>query len=79
MDISPTDHCLAEAMSLPPEARAYVAERLLASLDEEEPLTPEWAAEIDRRMAAHAKDPSKAKPIEDVLRRLDELAEGGRA
>ncbi len=39
----------AAALSLPPEGRARLAERLLASLDDDSELTAEWIAEAQRR------------------------------
>ena len=40
-----------EALGLPPQARAFVAERLIESLDmaPETELSPAWRAEIQRR------------------------------
>lgn len=40
---------LEAAMTLPPAERAELAERLLDSVDAGDPLSAEWAAEIDRR------------------------------
>ncbi len=46
-----TEKLLNEALRLPTEARALLAEKLLESLDYEEPfeVSPEWRAEIQRR------------------------------
>ena len=42
---------VAEALELPPTARAFVAEKLIESLDatSTSELTPEWKAEVRRR------------------------------
>jgi putative addiction module component (TIGR02574 family) len=34
------------------------------------PLTPKLKAEIDRRLAAHRRDPSHAKPLDEVIRKV---------
>ncbi len=46
-----TDTILNDALKLPLTVRAYVAERLIESLDEEKdlPLSPAWQEEIERR------------------------------
>ena len=46
-----TEHIVREALRLPREARAFLAEKLLASLDVEEPfsVSAEWKTEIARR------------------------------
>lgn len=48
---SQPDTILNEALKLPVAVRAYVAERLIESLDEENdlPLSPAWQEEIERR------------------------------
>ncbi|MBZ0255529.1 addiction module protein [bacterium] len=40
-----------EAMELPPEVRAFIAEKLIESLDQpaSKELSPEWKAEIKKR------------------------------
>ena len=46
-----SDTILNDALKLPLTVRAYVAERLIESLDEEKgaPLSPAWQEEIERR------------------------------
>ena len=34
------------------------------------PLTPKLKREIDRRLAAHRRDPSQAKPLDDLIRKV---------
>ncbi|MCP4642511.1 MAG: addiction module protein [bacterium] len=45
------DKIVADALSLPPEARAFVAERLLESLDADPgaELSPAWREEVGKR------------------------------
>ena len=49
--INQSDTILNDALKLPLTVRAYVAERLIESLDEEKglPLSPAWQEEIERR------------------------------
>jgi putative addiction module component (TIGR02574 family) len=58
-----TDRVLAEALKLPPEARAALAGKLIESLDDE--VDPEaeklWAIEIERRLAEL--DSGSVRPI----------------
>ncbi|MBI1783989.1 addiction module protein [Candidatus Sumerlaeota bacterium] len=45
------DQIIAESLALPPQARAYVAEKLNESLEaaQDADLTPAWREEIQRR------------------------------
>ena len=66
---------LAQAMSLSPADREAVAEQLLLTVDQPEdgaPLSPEWQAEIDRRVAAYER--GEADPI-DAFEHLRSLRE----
>ena len=62
--------CEAQALGLPLEERALLAERLLASLDE--PADPDserlWLEEAERRYRAYKDGSLSARPAEDVLR-----------
>jgi putative addiction module component (TIGR02574 family) len=62
----------AEAMRLPPRSRARLAERLIASL-EQEPADPHaeklWTAEAQRRVDELAGGKLEAVPAETVLAR----------
>ncbi len=46
-----TEELISNALQLPPDIRALIAEKLLESLDYEEPfdLSQEWKAEIEQR------------------------------
>jgi putative addiction module component (TIGR02574 family) len=63
---------LDELMQLPANERAEIALELWDSVDENDlpPLTPEQMDEIDRRIAEHERDPSRAIPWEVVRDRL---------
>ena len=69
---------LDELMQLSPAERLDVAERLLESVDPNDPnivddlapLTDEQMQEIRRRIAEHERDPSSAIPWEEVRARL---------
>jgi putative addiction module component (TIGR02574 family) len=66
---------LSELLKLPADARAELAMALWESLSAEEreaefALTPDQAAELDRRWAEHLRNPQSAIPWEDVLRSL---------
>ena len=55
------------AMTLTVSERAALAQRLLASLDEDQELDDAWAAELDRRIAAIESGEMKTIPIAEAL------------
>lgn len=66
---------LSEILKLPANERAELAMALWQSLtdaerDAELVLTPEQAAELDRRWAEHLADPTSAIPWEAIRRKL---------
>jgi putative addiction module component (TIGR02574 family) len=65
---------LQELLKLTPAERIELAQDLWdsipASSDDLPPLTPEQTAEIDRRLAEHDHDPSRAIPWDVVRARL---------
>jgi putative addiction module component (TIGR02574 family) len=63
---------LAELMELTPTERIELAEDLLESVGPGDipPLTAEQQQEIERRLAEHARDPSRASSWEEVKARL---------
>jgi len=70
-----TEATLEGLLKLPPAERAEIAMALWDSLDDtqreaELSLTPEQAAELDRRLSEHVADPSSAIPWEEVSRRM---------
>lgn len=66
---------LSELLKLPSRERAELAMALWESLSDSEreaelALTPEQAAELDRRLAEHLANPGSAIPWEEVRRKL---------
>jgi putative addiction module component (TIGR02574 family) len=63
------DQILKEAMSLPPEGKARLAERLLASLSgaEQSALDSAWAEEVESRIDAYASGEATARPADEVI------------
>jgi putative addiction module component (TIGR02574 family) len=59
-------------MSLPPAERAELAQDLWDSLAEDELPLPsdEQIAEAERRIEAYKKDPSRASPADEVMKRI---------
>ena len=64
------ESALEELLKLSPAQRLLVADRLIASVPP--PLSPEWQAEIARRVAKFEADPSIAIPWEDVKREIEQ-------
>jgi putative addiction module component (TIGR02574 family) len=62
---------LQEALALPTQARAELAESLLESLDDETPEGVEgaWVAEVARRLADARAGASKSSDFDEVLDR----------
>ncbi len=60
---------LKEALSLPPEERAEIVERLLSSLDtpERQRIDRLWAEEAEARLAAYERGEMKAIPAAEVF------------
>ena len=64
-----TAQLMETALHLPHAERALLAERLLESLDSDDfALSPEWQAEIARRVADIESGKAKLIPAEDVFR-----------
>ena len=63
-----------QALALPPEDRTYVADVLEQSLTSGEFAAPvlaaEWAAEIDRRIAAYDRGETQAADVQTALERI---------
>lgn len=56
-----------EALKLTPGERAALAQRLLASLDEDVEIEEAWAAEIERRIAEVESGAVQVVPIAEAL------------
>jgi putative addiction module component (TIGR02574 family) len=67
---SSLDAIEATLMQLPQADRVHLAERLLASLDEEDETLAGWVAEAERRADAHDRGEIGAISIEDAMTRL---------
>ena len=61
----------AEALKLSPSDRSRLAERLVASLDEDEEIEAAWDALADARETTIGASSAKARPFEDVISRLE--------
>jgi len=57
----------AAILALPRDERARLAERLIASLDQEEEIQEAWRAEVERRLHAYRNDEMEAIPADEVL------------
>jgi putative addiction module component (TIGR02574 family) len=78
-----TGKTIDELRKLPIRERLQLVEDLWDSIAEDSPedampVTPELAAELDRRLAEYEADPESALPWEEVRERIRRLA-GGRA
>ncbi|MCP4635470.1 MAG: addiction module protein [Methyloversatilis sp.] len=67
---SSLDAIEATLMQLPQADRVHLAERLLASLEEEDETLAEWVAEAERRANAHERGEIGAISLEDAMTRL---------
>ena len=61
----------AEALKLSPSDRSRLAERLVASLDEDAETEAAWDAVADSREAAVGAGSAGALPFQDVMARLE--------
>jgi putative addiction module component (TIGR02574 family) len=59
----------AEALKLPPEERALLADHLLASLGAQDDVEQAWAAEVERRLAEVEAGQVELVPIEQAIQR----------
>jgi putative addiction module component (TIGR02574 family) len=60
----------AEALKLAPVERAALAQRLLASLEEDTEIEEAWAEEVERRIAEVESGSVQLIPIEEALARV---------
>ena len=66
------DEIVSEAMELPPQERADLADRLWISVDTPEAVAAAWDAEIARRIAQLDAGEIEALPFEQVIAELRE-------
>lgn len=65
------EQVLANALSLPPNERAQLAEKLFASLDiSQDELDRLWAKEADSRIDAYERGEIKAIPAEKIFKSI---------
>ena len=67
------EQVLEDALSLPPNERAEIAERILSSLDlvaqqENDRL---WAQEVENRLDAYERGEIKAVPADEVFKKIE--------
>lgn len=60
----------ATLMQLPHPDRVHLAERLLASLEEDDEILAEWAAEAEHRADAYDRGEVEAISLEDAMAQL---------
>jgi len=70
---SPVEDIESVALLLPRDQRAYLAERLLASLDEDTEVEQAWASEIRCRVAELRSGAVQEIPAEQVFDELKSL------
>ncbi|MFO1019699.1 MAG: addiction module protein [Planctomycetales bacterium] len=72
-----------QALALPPEERAMLADMLEQSLYADETTKEEfsafWTAELDRRLASYRQDPSRAVDAKTALAEIQKRLEARRA
>jgi len=61
----------AEALKLAPAERSRLAERLVASLDEDEEIEAAWDAVADAREAAAGASSPRVVPFDEAIARLE--------
>lgn len=67
---STLEQLTAQALDLPAEQRAVLAETLLESIEPTPPLSPEWEAEIARRVAEVDRGEVTCRPWSEVMQEL---------
>ncbi|HUY91645.1 MAG TPA: addiction module protein [Pirellulales bacterium] len=71
------EQILQQALSLPPEDRAYVVSELEHSLEQDGPDSEAFLAELRRRSAAYRSGATTARPADEVLDDLRRKYSGG--
>ncbi|MFO7893044.1 MAG: addiction module protein [Longimicrobiales bacterium] len=70
--MTPVEELESAVLSLPRGERARLAERLIASLDEDPEVEAAWKDEVRRRLARYRAGETDTYPAEDVLREARE-------
>jgi putative addiction module component (TIGR02574 family) len=68
--LSTAEQLEAAALQLPPSERAWLAERLISSLDQDEEIAAAWDDEIRRRLEELDAGLVEEIPAEEVLAKL---------
>jgi putative addiction module component (TIGR02574 family) len=66
--LSPAEQLESAVLGLPRAERARLAEKLLASLDEDPAVDQAWRAEVRERLAEYRAGTAETFPAEDVMR-----------
>ncbi len=64
---------LQNVLSLPHPERSYLAERLIASLDDDRELSPAWRAELDARVQRRQSGETHSYSREEVSAHLEAI------
>lgn len=64
---------LQSVLSLPLPERSYIAEHLLASLDDEHELSPVWRPELDARVKRRESDETRSYSREEVHEEIEAI------
>lgn len=68
--MSVSDNLLKEALTLKPQEKAELIDKLILSLDKpDKEIEALWAKEIEDRIEAYEKKKMKAVPLEEVLKK----------
>jgi putative addiction module component (TIGR02574 family) len=70
---TPAEEIETIALQLPRDQRAYLAERLIASLDDDADVEEAWAAEIRRRVAEIRAGAAETNDASEVFEELKDL------
>lgn len=70
--LTPVEELESAVLSLPRRERARIAERLIASLDEDPEVEAAWKDEVRQRLARYRAGEAETYPAEDVLREARE-------
>jgi len=62
-----------EVLELPRSDRSYLAAKLIESLDEEQELSPEWIAEIGRRVQSRTSGESTQISQDELHRDIEKI------
>lgn len=76
--VAPIHEVIDTALQLSPEDRRRLLAAIEDSLLEDAPLSPEWQAEIERRITAHDRGETQSFPLEESLARIRKMLDDRR-